>query len=335
MFRPPREVFLRRLFLILTALCIGCVDPDAPANPADSTEVAFQVPTGATARGIGPALAEEGLISGEFGWTLYLRQNPDEATCLKAGRFLVRRDMSMREVMSTLCGTPLPEDVPFTVLEGWRIRDIDAALAEKGWIAAGAYTAIAESKEVALPFPIESATLEGYLYPETYMVTPPPRFDPKEFIERQLRSFDEKFRTPNAKALEARGLHPVVVVASMVEREEPTDANRPIVAGVLWKRLDHKWQLGVDATSRYPLEDWTDNNAFVVRLRDPDDPYNTRLRKGLPPTAIGNASLRALEAALHPEDSPWWFYLHDGNGVFHGARTGDEHDANRAKYGVY
>jgi len=326
---------LRRLCLFLTALSLGCVDPDAPATQADATEVTFQVPSGATARGIGPTLVEEGLVSGEFGWTLYLRRNPDEATCLKAGRFLLRRDMSMREVMSTLCGTPLPEDVPFTVLEGWRIRDIDGALAEKGWIVAGAYTKIAESKAVALPFPIESATLEGFLYPETYMVTPPPRFQPEDLIERQLKTFDERFRVPNAGNLDARGLHAVVVVASMVEREERTDANRPMVAGVLWKRLDHGWQLGVDATSRYPLEDWTDNNAFVRRLRDPDDPYNTRLRKGLPPTAIGNPSLRSLEAALHPEDSPWWFYLHDHDGVFHGARTGDDHDANRARYGVY
>jgi len=328
-------VFLRQCFLFLTAILVGCGNPDAPAHPGDATEVTFQVPSGATARGIGPALVEEGVVSGELGWKLYVRRNPDEATCLKAGRFLLRRDMSMREVMSTLCGPPLPEDVPFTVLEGWRIRDIDAALAEKGWIAPGEYAAVAEAKAVETPFPIESPTLEGYLFPETYMVTPPPRFDPKAFIERQLQTFDERFRTPNAAALETRGLHAVVVVASMVEREERTDALRPVVAGVLWKRLDHGWQLGVDATSRYPLENWTDNNAFVVRLRDPDDPYNTRLRKGLPPTAIGNPSLDCLEAALHPEDSPWWFYLHDRDGVFHGARTGDEHDVNRARYGVY
>lgn len=314
---------------------VGCVDADAPVDPSDPTEVEVEVPPGATANSVAPLLEDEGLIPAPWKWKLYLRANPDEARCLKAGRFRLRRDMSMREVMATLCSTPLPEDVPFTVLEGWRIREIDAALVDAGWIEPGAYAKLAESKGVDLPFEVPSPTLEGYLFPETYRVTPPPRFDVEGFIERQLRTFQERFLDPNAEAIAERGLHEVVVMASMLEREEPTLAQRPIVAGILYKRLEHGWKLGVDATSRYTLEEWNDRRAFLGRLRDPSDPYNTRLREGLPPTAIGNPSLPSLEAALAPVESEYWYYLHDGDGTFHGSRNAAEHEAARARYGVY
>ena len=124
-------------------------------------------------------------------------------------------------------------------------------------------------------------------------------------------------------------------MASMLEREERRPTQRPVVAGILWKRIDNGWQLGVDATSRYELENWNDRSAFLKRLRDPEDPYNTRVHKGLPPTAIGNPTAASLEAALQPEQSPYWFYLHDSSGVFHGGRDAQEHEANRARYNVY
>jgi UPF0755 protein len=121
----------------------------------------------------------------------------------------------------------------------------------------------------------------------------------------------------------------------MVEKEEPTPSQRAIVAGILWKRLDASWNLGVDATSRYKLPDWNDRKPFLKALRDPNDPYNSRLRPGLPPTAIGNPGVTALDAALHPVESDNWYYLHDANRVIHPARNEAEHEANRRTYNVY
>jgi UPF0755 protein len=318
--------------LTLLLVLLACVDPDAPMDASDTTEFVFEVPKGATASKLGPALVEQGLVKSETSWKLYGKSH--DLGCLKAGKFRVSRSMSLNELRDTLCGVPLAEDVPFTVVEGWRIRDIDAALAEKGLIQPGDYATLAESKAVTLPFEITSPTLEGYLYPETYMVTPD-RFTAKAFIERQLATFNEKFLSKHGPSCEKRTLHGIVVMASMLEREEPDPANRRVVAGVLWKRIDHDWNLGVDATSRYTLADWNDRKAFLGKLRDPDDPYNSRLRAGLPPTAIGNPSIVSLEAALDPVDSEWWYYLHDGERKFHGARNADEHEANRRKYDVW
>ena len=242
--------------------------------------------------------------------------------------------MSMNELLKTLCGTPLANDVPFTVLEGWRIRDIDEALAKEGLIKAGEYKQLATSKSVTTPFEVTGATLEGYLWPETYLVNPD-RFTAKAFIERQLQSFDREFRQKFEDKLGDRSLHDVVIMASMLEREEPTPTNRPLVAGILWKRLDKGWQLGVDATSRYTLDSWNDRKAFLKKLRDPNDPYNTRIHKGLPKTAIGNPSMSALEASISPKESEFWFYLHDADKVLHPSRNAAEHEAYRKKYNVY
>ncbi len=315
----------------LLLLLLACFDPDAPVHPGNDAEFVYEVPKGATAGRIGPSLVENELIAGELQWKLFLRNT--DASCLKAGRFNVRRSMSMNQLLETLCGVPLADDEPFTVVEGWRIGDIDKALAAKGWITKGDFVEVATKKGVESPFEITSPTLEGYLYPETYMVTPG-NFDSKKFIERQLVTFQERFLNTNADKL-GHSLHDVVVMASMLEREEPKPSNRPLVAGIIWNRVGKNWQLGIDATSRYTLDDWNDKGAFLRNLRDPDEPYNTRLRKGMPPGAIGNPTQSSLEAAIHPKQTDYWFYLHDHEGNLHPAKDGDEHDRNRAKYNVY
>lgn len=317
---------------VTLAVVSGCVDPHAPVDPSSTELFVFEVPKGSSASGLTGRLAKAGLIAADWKWKLYLRQA--DASCLKAGRFQVRRSMSMHELLQTLCGPGIPNDEPFTVVEGWRIREIDEALAARSWIQPGEYARLAQNKAVNLPFEINSPTLEGYLYPETYMVQPE-QFSAAAFIERQLQTFQERFLQAHGDKLGGRTLHEVVVMASMLEREEPKPEKRPLVAGILWKRIEQGWALGVDATSRYTLKNWNDRRAFLRQLRDPNDVYNTRLNQGLPPTAIGNPSMESLKAAVKPVSSPYWYYLHDAQQNLHPARSAAEHEANRAKYNVY
>jgi UPF0755 protein len=325
------------LMLALTGCSLVADSVGGPARPGDLAAVVVTVPSGATARSMAPALEEAGVVESASDFTLYVRLTK-AGGCIKAGRHRVGPGMSAAEILDALCGAPLPEDVPFTVVEGWRIREIDAALTEKGWIQAGEYAAIALSPggRITAPFALPDGSLEGYLYPETYMVVPD-QWDTTAFIQRQVDLFAARFVTPSDAALKGspRSLHELVVMASMLEREEPTPANRPLVAGILWKRIDAGWNLGVDATSRYTLDDWNDRKAFLKKLRDPEDPYNTRLRPGLPPTAIGNPAVGALQAALTPEPSEYWYYLHDEQRVLHPSRNVAEHEAFRKQYNVY
>ncbi|MEZ4238909.1 MAG: endolytic transglycosylase MltG [Myxococcota bacterium] len=324
---------------VLTLLCglllFACLpgDGNVAVDPGNPEPVVFEVPKGASGGGLGAKLVREGLVSSEFNWKIFLKRGAD-ASCIKAGKFQLSRAMTMTEILAALCGPPLADDVPFLVVEGWRIRDIDKELADKGWIEAGQYADVTTNKSVEPPFPVESPTYEGYLYPETYMV-PNGEVDVKRLVARQLETFQERFLSKHPDGFGKRTLHQIVVVASMLEREEPKPENRPIVAGIIYKRLDRNFGLGIDATSHYKLENWNDRKGLLAALRDENDPYNTRLKPGLPPTAIGNPTLASLEAAVAPQASEWLYYLHDKDGNIHPARTAAEHEANRKKFGVY
>ena len=330
--------------MILTLVSLsGCSllppDLDKALDPSDTQTRVFIVPAGSSGYRVGDLLEVAGFIESTNHWKWFLK-NEQESNCLKAGDFLVAPSMTIPEISEVLCGPPIPDDEPFTVLEGWRIREIDEALAAKGWADAGEYTAAASNLSLfTLPQDMagDLPNLEGYLFPDTYMVEPnrdPDNFV-RRFIQRQLNAFRDQFLIPAGATVNLRGLNDLVIVASMVQREEPEPSLMPIVAGIIWKRLDNDWHLGIDATSHYSLLEWNDRAGLLAALRDPDDPYNTRLRHGLPPTAIGNSGLDALNAAMSPEHSRYWYYLHDSNGRLHPARSAAEHEANRRRYNVY
>ncbi len=328
-----------RLPLLVPLALMGCdlaADHFGSAADPAGQPVVFEVPKGASARSVAPQLEAAGLIASADDFVMYVKITK-EGSCIKAGRHELSAAMTAGGLLSAMCGVPLANDVPFTVVEGWRIREIDAALAAKGWTQPGEYAALANNPAAfAASFPLPSGSLEGYLYPETYSVSVD-RWDTQAFIQRQLDLFAERFAAPQADAVESspRSLDELVIMASMLEREEPKPAQRPMVAGILWKRIDSGWNLGVDATSRYTLEEWNDRKAFLKQLRDPTDPYNTRLKGGLPPTAIGNPALESLSAALRPTESEFWYYLHDSAQVLHPSRNAAEHEAYRKKYNVY
>jgi UPF0755 protein len=308
----------------------------APAEPNNTSKIIFEVPKGTSARTLGKKLVAVNVIDSADNFTNYVRITK-EGGCIKAGRFSLSRAMSAQQIIETLCGVPLHNDKPFTVVEGWRIREIDAALVKEGWIKPGEYSKLAASPEqFKAPFDLPKDTLEGYLFPQTYMLSTD-NFETKQFIQRQIDLLVSDFYIPYKGdiAKSKRSFPELIIMGSMLEREEPKQKNRPMVAGILWKRIDNNWKLGVDATSRYTLDEWNDRKAFLKKLRDPNDVYNTRLRSGLPPTAIGNPSSSSLKAALKPVDSPYWYYLHDSSQNLHPAKDLKGHEANRRKHNVY
>jgi UPF0755 protein len=306
-----------------------------PASPGSTENVELVVPKGATARSLGPMLQRHGLVVDSLLWRWFLWRH--QGLSPKAGKHRASPSMTLAQIGEALESAPIPEDVAFAVIEGWRLRDTDAALVLAGLAKPGDYVAAAsEPGRYTAPFPLPEGTLEGYLYPETYRVDPL-AFDAHALVQRQLDTFAERFW--NAKSQEIQGsgrtLRDLVIVASLLEREEPLPAQRALVAGILWKRLDARTPLGVDATSRYLLPEWNDRRAFLAKLRDPEDPWNTRVHAGLPPGPIGAPTADSLLAALHPLKSDFWYYLHDATRTLHPSRNADEHEALRRRFGVY
>lgn len=325
--------------LALIALGAGVVwyqrGLDTPLDPTGA-ERELLVPKGATLTQVGHLLKEEKLIADERVLRIWAKVDKS-VPAPKAGRHRVSPAMSLRALVQVLAENPIPDDVPLTMIEGWRLKDADAALTEKGLISAGEYAAAAQdASKFKVPFALEGNDLTGYLFPETYLV-PPGKLDVHALIQRQLDAFHDRFQKPYAAEIQKSGrtLQQIVIMASLLEREEPNPNVRPQVAGVLYRRLDAKTPLGVDATSHFSLDDWNDRPGLLKALRDANDPYNTRLKAGLPPGPIGAPSLPSLLAALRPTASEYWYYLHDSNQQIHFAKTGEEHEANRKRYNVY
>lgn len=333
-----RRVLLALLLLVVLALAVVFVFwrqiEGAGDEPLVTDDVVFEVPKGASGPKLPRLFVDAKLLEDPLTTQLYLKLHP---AFPKAGKHQLKKDMSLKAVLLALAEQPLVDDSPVTIIEGWRLTDTDVGLSGQHLFPAGAYvTAAKNPTRFKVPFPFAAATLEGYLYPETYML-PTGRFEVELLIQRQLDSFNAKFAQPYADEIAKSGhsLAEIVTVASMLEREEPKPENRPMVAGIIYKRLSKKIPLGIDATSRYQLKDWNDRKEFLKHLRDAEDPYNTRLNSGLPPSPIGAPTVASLLAALRPQASEYIYYLHDKSQNVHFARTAEEHEANRKQFDIY
>lgn len=303
-------------------------DLTTAADPASSEKIVFSIEKGSSAKTIAKDLYAEDLIVNKLSFTRAVEtENLDGS--LRYGSFVLSPSMTLEEIVTVLT-TQGTGELALTVPEGWTIAQIDARLTEMALIQAGDFEDCTRTCNFSYSFlPKEDAHLEGYLFPDTYFIDSA-SFTSKTLIQQMLNNFDQKWSDAMQSSLEksGRSLQEVVTMASLLEREVRTPKDLPIVSGIIWKRLDNDWYLGIDATLLYKDDDGTLSSEDLTK----DSPYNTRTSKGLPPTAIGNPGLETLEAALTPESSEYWFYLTDSEGNVHYATTNAEHEANKAEY---
>jgi UPF0755 protein len=157
-------------------------------------------------------------------------------------------------------------------------------------------------------FGAKKLPLEGFLFPDTY------DFDRKstsaQLIQQQLSEFDSDWTRLNLSYAKSKNLTPydVLTIASMVEGEAQVPSERPLVAAVIYNRLHAHMPLGIDATLRYGLHVPPTQSLTQSELQNPT-PYNTRLHDGLPPTPINNPGMASLEAAAHPADVDYLYFV--------------------------
>jgi UPF0755 protein len=174
-----------------------------------------------------------------------------------------------------------------------------------------------------------TATAEGYLFPDTYFFFP--TVTTSAVAKKLYDTFDQKTEELQKQArMQGKNFKEVVILASIVEKEAAGDADRKIIAGILQNRLEKGMRLQADATVGYVIHKGREEiKASDLKI---DSPYNTYLYKGLPPAPISNPGLQALEAVLSPENTAYFYYIHDKTGTAHYAKTFEEHKKNIATY---
>jgi UPF0755 protein len=278
----------------------------APVSRLSSDPVEFMVSRGDSVPLIARHLYEQGLIRSPLGFRWVIKKD-SLGTKLQSGIYRLTPDMSTQEIAVSL--TRGIADLKLVIPEGFRLEEI-AATAE-------AVLGISQAEFLA-----EASGLEGRLFPDTYHLAP--TTSAKELVELLHNNFQKRVGEIDSRTL---------ILASLVERETKRDAEKPIVAGILNKRLDNDWPLELDATIQYVLGDsseWWPNTTLADR-RTPS-PYNTYLNPGLPPGPIANPGLAAVSAARNPQASPYWFYLHTPDGQIYYGETLVEHNANIESY---
>lgn len=303
------------------------------AKPAieSNNEAIITISQGESLKSIAKKLKEENVINSKLLFLTYAKFS-DQDTQIKSGVFRIPLPQNIPSTLFFLV-TNTPQEQRVTIPEGYKITQIDQALANLGLINEGEFTDC--TKNCDLSHPILDLTNqtnpEGFLFPDTYFVSSE-TFSSEELIYKMLDNFESKLPT-NWQSLAAnlpeKDLYSAIKMASIIEREVLSDTDKKMVSGILWKRYESDWTLGADATLLYEK----DNNSITAADIQGDSPYNTRKFLGLPPTPIANPGLESIIAALNPIASQHWFYLTtlDTGEVIY-ADTNDQHNANKAKY---
>lgn len=312
-----------------------------PASSDDSS-VVFVVEPGETAVTIAQRLQAEGLITDAALFRrLLVYRGADQS--LAAGTYQLRPNMTMDEIIVAL-QSGRQDEIAVTIPEGWRAEQIAERLEEQGILSAEEYVALVSQAErfrdefVFLQELPAGATLEGFLFPDTYRVIAE-EVTPEDFIRMQLRTFEQRV-SPELRATMAEEnmtLYEAIILASIVEREAVVEEERPLIAGVFENRWRDGVLLNADPTVQYALghqpneETWWKRPLLLEDL-EVDSPYNTYEHPGLPPGPICNPGLAAIRAAVTAPPTDYYYFVSRGDGTHVFAETLEEHQQNVERY---
>ena len=297
-------------------------------DPDSEDRIVVDIEQGSLASEVADLLYEKELIKSPFVFKLYLRQN-DLGGQLKAGKIVLQENFDLKQIAQALAEGK-SEEMAVTILEGWTNKQIAEYLEEAGLTKADDFISCAATCIFTFDF-LPAGYIEGYLYPDTYFVNAN-TFSDERFITRLIQTLENKLLAEDWNAVDASGrtFEEVMIMASIVEREERNEKERPTVAGILWDRFDNSVGLGADATVLYALG--RTKGGLTYNDLQVDSPYNTRKYRGLPPTPIANPSISSIHAALYPKKTDYFYYLHGSDGEIHYADTLEKHNANKRRY---
>ena len=311
---------MRKLFVILLLVAgIACGGAGfwywsyLTASSPGQGEAVVTIPKGAGVRGIGKILAQEGALRYDLRFLVMVYFSGFKSS-LQAGEYGIARGLTPPEVLRLLAkGSTRRHRV--TIPEGLTARQIAGLLAKDGWVQPEQFLALIRDGGFIRGLGIDAASLEGYLFPETYTLTQPDAQAPV-LIQMMVERFRSVWRSLPSPQTYGLTPHQIVTLASIVEKETGTASERPLIARVFLNRLALGMRLQSDPTVIYGLAEF-DGNLTKADLKQAT-PYNTYVIPSLPPGPICNPGRAALESVLNPavSDALYFVSRNDGSHVF-------------------
>lgn len=288
-----------------------------PVEKKNVFEVTLEVPTGTSAKDIAFDLKAKKLIRAEsvfyavvrFPVLRFLLLGEKINFSLKSGVYKIKSDMDLKEILKVL-SSGKQEFLRVSIPEGWTISKIAHRLENEGVCVAEEFRNACFDKNLLEKYGIVGENFEGYLFPDTYFFTP--LMPAENVVVLMVDNFFSRIKSiPNLAELSMSDLSEVVILASIVEREYRLDEEAPLIASVFKNRIAHNIGLYSCATIEYIITEIEGKeHPDVITYEDlsVDSPYNTYKWAGLPPGAISNPGLVALDAAFNPEKTNYYYF---------------------------
>ncbi|HSK50474.1 MAG TPA: endolytic transglycosylase MltG [Solirubrobacterales bacterium] len=303
-----------------------------PFHGDGSGEVAVVIPKGASVSEAADILSEKGVIDSSTLFQVRVTL-AGKRSDVYAGRYVLASGMSYGDAIEAISKPPVKRTTTVTIPEGYS-RAQTAQLVEEIGIGGDYTTATVRSQflDPARYGGKGAKNLEGFLFPNTFELKP--NAPVEHLVQLQLEDFKRQIREVDMGYAKSKNLtvFDVLIIASLIEDEAGIPSQRKQVAAVVYNRLKEGMPLGIDATIRFAVDNYTEpltESELAV-----DSPYNTRLNTGLPPGPINSPGLEAIEAAAHPAKSDFLFYVNKPNtcGELAFSETEDEFEADVAAY---
>lgn len=288
---------------------------------------------------LGKRLEESGIIFSRYAffWHLFHEEKTRQVI---AGQYMLSGSLTIPEIALMLTsGETISRDIRVTFPEGWTAQKMSERLIANS-LPGEEFLILVQKPDPSwrtqfdflsdLP---EHASLEGYLFPDTYFFAPEAKAE--DIIVAMLKNFGKRYDATlrQGVAQSGRSLFSIVILASIIEEEGRTMEERDMISDIFWKRLAIGQPLQSDATVNYIHG--TTRLQPTLKDIDVDSPYNTYRNKGLPPGPISSPSLMSLRAAIFPKSNPYFYFLVDLNtGETFFAKTFEEHIRNRSLHGL-
>jgi UPF0755 protein len=345
MFKRMIIILMVLVILALAAFVAGSNYYNQQLQPVEPEAVddyrLIEIPSGANAVLIGELLYEAGLIRNQQVFQLHVRRY-NLGHRFIAGIYNLSPSNSADQIVKKLISGDIYADtIWFTIPEGFTVKEIAQRLEAKGLVESAVFLDFARVPSAgtlerftflkAVTDPEVEYLLEGYLFPDTYEVYPESGVE--EIVGLMLSRLEQIVTTEDLQRIDQlnSSLHEILTIAAMVEREGRVDHERPLIAGVIYNRLEIGMLLQIDATIQYALGETKEYLTF--KDLEIESPYNTYLFGGLPPGPIAAPGAASINAALYPEASDYLFYnyKYDGSGEHFFSHNLQEHLENVAK----